>query len=144
MSRGFGRKTLPVCPTPGGRVTFFAGKLHELVKIAGEIVKRALSNHHSSISWMLTTDIRVVEILRFTSTLEWKYAKTTDMPEDLGTRRGVTVKDVSMESVWQIGFEWMKNEATSVPIKCFEEIMQYCNIESDKSNKSIKFKKIKK
>ena len=90
----------------------------------GEVVKRALSNHHNGKSlkltdsqvtmhWLNNQELalkqwirnRVVEILRFTRALEWKYVKTTDMPADLGTRRGASIKDVNMESVWQNGFE---------------------------------------
>ena len=73
----------------------------------GEVVRRALSKHCSGESlkltdsrvtmhWLNNQELalkqwirnRVVEILRLTNPKEWKYLTTSDMPADLGTRRG--------------------------------------------------------
>ena len=37
----------------------------------------------------------------------------------------------------------MKNETTSFPTKCYDEIKQYCKIESDKSNEIVEVKEVK-
>ena len=128
----------------------------------GEVVRRALSKYYSGVSWKMTDSQvtmhwlnnqalalkqwvrnRVVEILRFTQLSEWKYVKTTDMPADLGTRRGATIVDVHMDSVWQNGYNWMNNEASSFPVKCYEDIKQDCKNASDKSNEIIEVRNVR-
>ena len=109
----------------------------------GESLK--LSDSQVAMHWLNNQELalkqwirnRVVEILRFTNANQWKYVKTTDMPADLGTRKGATVQDVSMESVWQNGFEWMQRDCASFPTKCYSVIKEDCIKESDNSNEII-------
>ena len=128
----------------------------------GEVVKRALSKYYSgkplkltdsqvTMHWLNNQELalkqwirnRVVEILRFTDASEWKYVKTTDMPADLGTRRGAAIKDVGMGSVWQNGFTWMNNDTTSFPIKCYLDMKQDCKIASDRSNEVLEIENVR-
>ena len=118
----------------------------------GEVVRRAFRKYHKSclkltdsqvtLHWINNQELplkqwvrnRVVEILRFTEPIQWSYVRGVDMPADLGTRRGATLKDVSVESIWQNGFEWMKMKPSNFPIKSYEEIKQAC----ENSNELIK------
>jgi hypothetical protein len=77
----------------------------------GEVVKRSFGNLHKkctkltdsqvTLHWINNQELplkqwprnRVVEILRFTEANQWKYVKGIDMPADLGTRKGATLKD---------------------------------------------------
>ena len=56
------------------------------------------------------------------------------MPADLGTRKGATLADVSINSPWLNGFEWMKLESSAFPVKSYDEINNLCFAASDKSN----------
>ena len=94
----------------------------------GEVVRRALRKFHKSslkltdsqvtLHWLHNQELplkqwvsnRVVEILRFTDTMNWMYVQGKDMPADIGTRKGATLCDVSDGSVWQIGYEWMRKD----------------------------------
>ena len=106
----------------------------------GEVVKRSFHKHHKSsikltdsqivLHWINNYDKplkqwvrnRVIEIRRFTNPEDWKYVHTKDMIADIGTRRGVTLKQVSQGSLWQNGFEWMKLDASEFPTKSVEDI----------------------
>ena len=44
------------------------------------------------------------------------------MIADLGTRRGVTIEDVTSESVWQTGFDWMKLDVSMFPVKTVDQV----------------------
>ena len=121
----------------------------------GEVVKRALSNYHKkcfklsdsqvTLHWLNNQNLplkqwtrnRVVDILRFTNPIDWKYVKSADMPADLGTRKGATVKDVSMDSKWQNGYDWMKLNSSEFPMKSYEEIKSSCVYASKESNEII-------
>ena len=122
----------------------------------GEVVKRSLRTIHKkslkltdsqvTMHWINNQELplkqwtrnRVVEVLRFTSAKEWAYIKTTDMPADLGTRRGASLSDMSQTSAWQIGFEWMRKKPSEFPIKTYEQIKQSCKDASDASCELIK------
>ena len=122
----------------------------------GEVVKRSFGNLHKkcmkltdsqvTLHWINNQEIplkqwprnRVVEILRFTGANEWKYVKGVDMPADLGTRKGATLKDVAIDSTWQNGFDWMKLKESEFPVKSYDEIKSLCIAASDKSNEIIK------
>ena len=52
--------------------------------------------------------------------------KSADMPAELGTRKGATLKDVNMESTWQNGFEWMRlNESEFLTMKLRTCVLQH-------------------
>ena len=121
----------------------------------GEIVKRSFKNMHVkctkltdsqvTLHWINNQELplkqwsrnRVVEILRFTVADQWKYVKSADMPADLGTRKGATLKDVNMESSWQNGFEWMRLNESEFPVKTYNEITSLCINASEQSNEII-------
>ena len=106
----------------------------------GEVVRRALQKHHKSVvkltdnqivlHWLHNQDIplkqwprdRVVEILRWTSETVWFYVKSSDMIADLGTRSGVTLRDVDPNSVWNLGFPWMSLPTSEFPMKSCAEV----------------------
>ena len=60
-----------------------------------------------------------------------------DMPADLGTRKGATLKDVDIDSSWQNGFDWMKLNESEFPVKTYDEIKSVCITASEKSNEVI-------
>ena len=121
----------------------------------GEIVKRSFGKLHKKCSkltdsqvtlhWINNQELplkqwprnRIVEILRFTEANQWKYVKSTDMPADLGTRKGATLSDVDINSAWQNGFNWMKLSESEFPIKTYEEVKNTCIAASEKSNEVI-------
>ena len=121
----------------------------------GEVVKRALRRYHKdslkltdsqvTLHWLNNQEIqlkqwvrnRVVEVMRFTEPSDWSYVRGTDMPADLGTRKGATMEDVAADSVWQTGFEWMKKDKSSFPIKSYGDIKVQCKEASEKSNEEI-------
>ena len=121
----------------------------------GEIVKRSFGELHVkctkltdsqvTLHWINNQELplkqwprnRVVEILRFTQANQWKYVKSADMPADLGTRKGATLKDVDMDSSWQNGFDWMKLNESEFPVKTYNEIKSVCIAASEKSNEVI-------
>ena len=99
----------------------------------GEVVRRALTRFNPStgkftdsqvtMHWLHNQELqlkqwtrnRVVEILRFTEATSWKYVRSIDMPADIGTRQGSSINDVTMGSVWQEGYDWMKTPEQSFP-----------------------------
>ena len=64
--------------------------------------------------------------------------RSKDNPTDKGTRREATLKDISADSLWQNGFEWMKSKAVDFPTKIYQEIKHECEEASDNSNELIK------
>jgi len=50
------------------------------------------------------------------------WIRKTQLP-DLGTRKGVSLEDVSKDSSWMNGFDWMKQESSAFPIKSKTNIM---------------------
>ena len=107
---------------------------------SGEIVKRSLKKWHQSsikftdsqivLHWLdndekpLKTCVRnrVNEINRFTSNYQWFYVKTSEMIADLGTRKDATIQDVSDNSKWINGYEWMKLNLSEFPVKCANDL----------------------
>ena len=101
---------------------------------SGEVIRRALGSKLKSyvklsdsqiiLYWLLNEDKplkqwvrnRVVEILRFTNLENWYHVDSKNMLADLGTRRKTTISDVSPDSVWINGYEWMKGDVKEMPI----------------------------
>ena len=65
---------------------------------------------------------RVIEILRFTATNDWKYIKSSDMIADLGTRRNTSLDIVKPDSIWFKGYPWMRNHSSEFPALSSKEI----------------------
>ena len=65
---------------------------------------------------------RVVEINRFKTKKDWFYIQTNNMIADLGTRRGATIADVSKDSEWMNGMNWMKLPTSQFPIKSSDDL----------------------
>ena len=126
----------------------------------GEIVKRSFGKLHVkctkltdsqvTLHWINNQELplkqwprnRVIEILRFTEPTQWKYIKSADMPADLGTRKGATLKDVDIDSSWQNGFKWMRSNDTEFPVKTYDEVKSICIAASEKSNEIINANKV--
>ncbi|XP_066912130.1 uncharacterized protein [Clytia hemisphaerica] len=107
---------------------------------SSEVVKKSLQNLHQSstkftdsqivLHWLnndekpLKTWVRnrVNEINRFTSKDQWFYVSTSDMIADLGTRKGVTIQDVSDDSTWINGYEWMTRDVGEFPTNTAKDL----------------------
>ena len=78
----------------------------------------------SSSRAVLKTLVRglVIEIRRLTNLEDWRHLDGTDMPADLGTRKGVKVVDVSQESSWINGLPWMTKPEEEFPTSTIEDI----------------------
>ena len=44
------------------------------------------------------------------------------MIADIGTRKGVKIKDINQDSIWRNGFEWMKLDQSQFPVKSVIDI----------------------
>ena len=78
--------------------------------------------HNSSLPLKQWTRNRVVEILRFTDTGQWKFVQSSDMIADIGTRPGASIADVSLGSTLLEGYQWMKYDHLRFPVKSYEDI----------------------
>ena len=107
----------------------------------GHIVKTALGDMHSK-CWKLT-DSQValfwidsirsklkmwvrnhsIHINRLAPRDLWRYVKSADMPADIGTREGATIKDVSPGSPWIDGFPWMSGPESKFPMQTTSDIL---------------------
>ena len=121
----------------------------------GEVVKRSFGKFHKNalkltdsevtLHWINNQDLplkqwvrnRVVEILRFTDQTQWKYIATSEMPADIGTRRGASLQDISDHSTWYQGYKWMTLDSSRFPIKSYEEIKQKCIEASNVTNELL-------
>ena len=100
----------------------------------GEVVKRAFGDLYKG-SWKLCDSqivlfwinnqqkalkpwvrTRVIEILQFTLRSQWYYIESKKLIADLGTRRGVKIEDVNIDSPWINGYEWMRQDSSTFPI----------------------------
>ena len=107
----------------------------------GHVVKLALGDMHKK-CWKLTDsqvalfwisctraalDVwvrnRVIEINRLANAELWSYVMSRDMCADLGTRKGARIEDVSPESEWICGREWMKGAEADFPLKTVGELV---------------------
>ena len=57
----------------------------------------------------------VIEIRRLNDVSDWGYAKSSDMPADLGTRQKAKVTDVMEGSPWINGLSWMSKPGCDFP-----------------------------
>ena len=65
---------------------------------------------------------RVIEVNRLADKSLWRYVRTEDMIADIGTRKGVTLRDIDSESTWMNGFEWMKLDKSEFPVQSVQEL----------------------
>ena len=104
----------------------------------GYTVKKALGDHHKkafkltdstvALHWICSEDIvlktwvrtRSIECNRLSSS--WYHVESKDMIADLGTRKGVRVKDVADGSEWIKGFPWMSGPEEEFPIRTLEQV----------------------
>ena len=123
---------------------------------SGEVVKKAFYKHHQhsykltgsqiTLDWISNEERplkqwvrnRVVEKRRFTNPKVWNYVDTKNMIADHGTRRGSTLSDVSQESAWINGFEWMTKDSESFPTKSVRDVSLNQN-EMQELHKEIPF-----
>ena len=79
-----------------------------------------INNVHSELNLWVRN--RVIEINRLTNRENWYHIGSQNMIADLGTRKGVTISDISDKSVWVNGYEWTKYEKEKFPIKSYSQI----------------------
>ena len=90
-----------------------------VVKLSfGDYVKDCvkLTNSQTVLDWLSNTKSatrqwvrnNVIEINRLTERNSWRYVRSKDMMVDLGTKKGAKIVDVSQDSQWINGYEWMK------------------------------------
>ncbi|XP_066928171.1 uncharacterized protein [Clytia hemisphaerica] len=99
-----------------------------------EVVKRSLGDLHKSSMKLCDSQVvlhwigndkkplkqwvrdRVIEIRRFSQPSDWYYVSSKNMIADLGTRRGCSIEDISMDSDWINGYEWMSKDQSEFPV----------------------------
>lgn len=105
-----------------------------------EVVKRSLGEIHKSSIKLCDSQVvlhwigneekplkqwvrdRVIEIHRFSMPTDWFYVSSKNMIADLGTRRGCSIEDVSMDSNWIKGYHWMSRDQTEFPITPIQDL----------------------
>ena len=148
----FGRSKLVPEGMTVPRAELFAANINAHT---GEVVRRSLKDYLKSslkitdsqvaLHWLNNKELplkqwvrnRVVEILRFTEPSAWRYVKSADMPADIGTRRGATLADVSLDSAWQKGYDWMSKDVSEFPAQSYEDIKQNCIDASNETSELI-------
>ena len=120
----------------------------------GEVVRRAFGSYHQGSIKLCDSQIvlhwinneqkalkqfvrsRVIEILRFTERAAWYFIESMLMIADLGTRRGVKLADVDMNSSWFNGYEWMRKDKSTFPITAVNDLV-LCNSDRDSYQKEL-------
>ena len=128
----------------------------------GFVVKKSFGKHLKSYSkftdsqvalfWIHSRDkplkpwvrSRVIEINRLSEVSRWYYIQSKNNIADVGTRKGVQVKDVEQDSAWMNGYPWMTTSERdfptmtihSLPLKRIKddvnaEMLKYGNILDD-------------
>ena len=64
----------------------------------------------------------VVEVQRLTDKTDWRHIDGSNMPADLGTRRGVKIADIAQDSDWINGLPWMNGPEEDFPTSSIEDI----------------------
>ena len=99
------------------------GSLHTgAIKLSdSQIVLHWINNDQKSLKQYVRA--RVIETIRFTRRDQWFYVESDDLIADLGTRKGAKIQDVDMNSDWINGYEWMRQERSSFPIKAVKDLV---------------------
>ena len=101
-------------------------------KAFGSYHKRSIKISDSMVAlhWIASTVRRlkqfirtlVVEINRLGDVSSWRYVESSNMPADLGTRKGATIADVNQESDWINGLPWMRDDEDDFPTQSVEDL----------------------
>ena len=104
-----------------------------LKRVYGGVLTRTtyVSDSMVALSWINTDDrplqvgVRnaVIQIRRFSEPSEWFHVPTSANPADLATRGLVNVDEISEGSVWQQGYEWMRENDAERPLTPSAEIL---------------------
>ena len=98
-----------------------------------------LTDSQVSLFWICNTKITlkqwarntVVDITRLSDRSKWFYVKSSDNLADMGTRRGATIADISSDSEWINGKEWMRGKVEDFPVSTVDEVrFQQADVES--------------
>lgn len=92
------------------------GKLHKSsIKLCdSQVVLHWIHNEEKPLKrWVRS---RVIEIRRFSSPEDWFYVKSKNMIADIGTRKGVSIDEISQDSKWINGYQWMSEDQSNFPI----------------------------
>ena len=137
------------------RAELFAANLNAHT---GEVVKRSFGDYHKTavkltdsqitLHWINNRELplkqwvrnHVIEISRFTDVNSWMYIKNSNMIADIGTRMGATIKDISPESEWDVGFLWMREHLSEFPVKRYDEIKLMASEASDAELETLRVK----
>ena len=96
----------------------------------------------ASVKNSLKTMVRglVIEVNRLTDIKDWRHVEGTKMAADLGTRKGLKVKDVAATSIWCVGQPWMRLPEDKLPVRTIEQIKldQEQMVEANKEKIRIK------
>ena len=106
----------------------------------GHVVKLSLGSFHKSsikltdsqvvLHWISNTEIvmgqwlrnRVIEINRLADSSLWRHTPRKNIIADIGTRKGAKLADVSDDSVWINGQDWMRKDISEFPVSTVDEI----------------------
>ena len=130
------------------RAELFAAHLNAST---AHVVKLSLGERHTdsvkltdsqvSLFWICNTKVTlkqwarnvVVDIARLSDRSKWLYVKSSENLADMGTRRGATIADISSDSEWINGKEWMRGRREDFPVTTMEEVrFQQADVESIK------------
>ena len=119
------------------RAELFAASLNAST---GHVIKTALGDRHTK-AWKLTDSevvmhwinsfrsklkmfVRnlVINVQRLSPLEDWRHIDSGNNLADLGTRKGLKVKDVSPGSDWIEGRAWMKGSVCEFPVRSISEI----------------------
>ena len=80
---------------------------------------------------------RVVEIKRLTEQDKWFYTKSENMIADLGTRKGVTIEQVSPGSPWIDGLPWMRDREENFPLISADALVLSAKEKAEMNNEKV-------
>ena len=122
--------------TTGHVVKLSLGKLHkECIKLTdSQVVLHWVSNTQKILKQWVRN--RVVEINRLADRSLWRYTPRKNMIADIGTRKGAKLEDVSENSVWIKGLDWMHKDKSEFPVSTVNEI-KLCMSEKSIYNEEI-------
>ena len=98
------------------------GPLHKkCIKLTdSQVALQWISNSQKTLKQWVRN--RVIEINRLSDRSLWRHIDRKHMIADMGTRKGAKICDVSDDSVWINGLEWMKKDFSEFPVLTVSEI----------------------
>ena len=131
----FGRSKLIPSELSQPRAELFGALLN---MHTGKVVRRSFQKlHQNSIKfsdsqivlyWINNEDrplkqwVRNRVARRFSNVSQWNYINTSEMIADIGTRRGIKLKDIDQDSTWINGFKWMHEEKQNFSMKPINQL----------------------